>query len=161
MAMDKKKKLLFVIGKDHQMERIMKENSQMNPENTLVLQSYLPITSPFSDTMRDIILAVYKENVEEIFVTATEEENKKNIEAIFKKISEDKKLQDNIQTFDYLFKHCKPEFPERNIKEWLEGSGTLKNDVQTCVNVIRNHPLIPDHVKVRELFIDKTELAVF
>ena len=100
--------------------------------------------------MRDIIVAVYQENVEEIFVVATKDDQK-NTGDILNKIYENKELQEKIQTLDYLFKNCKPEFPEGSISEWLEGGKTLTDDVQNSVNVIRHHPLMPTHVKVTEL----------
>jgi carbonic anhydrase len=115
--------------------------------------------------MRDIIVAVYQENVEEIFVVATKDEQK-NTRDILNKIYENKELRKKIQTLDYLFKSGMPEFPEGNIREWLEGSKTLTNDGLNSVNVIRHHPLMPSDVKVKELFFDKeneklSEIGVF
>ena len=71
--MDEKKKVLFVIGMDHKLEHLIKQNTNINPENIMVLQRYEPVISPFGDLMRDIIIAVYQENVEEIFVVATKD----------------------------------------------------------------------------------------
>ena len=48
----------------------------------------------------------------------------------------------------------KSPYPEGNIGKWLEGGKTVTEDVQNSVNVIRNHPLMPPHVKVRGLFIE-------
>ncbi|MDR7000466.1 carbonic anhydrase [Neobacillus niacini] len=161
MCIDEKKKVLLVIGKmDQKMESIIKEKIKTDPENILILQSYQPVVSPFSDLMRDIIIAVYQENADEIIVAAAED-NKKNLETIVKKINENKESQKKIQTFDYLFKYCKPEFPESEIMEWLKGSVTFTDSVHTSVNVIQNHPLIPSHVKVREILSLKAELAFF
>ncbi|WP_051590875.1 hypothetical protein [Bacillus sp. UNC438CL73TsuS30] len=160
MYIDGKKKILFVIGMDQKIEGLIKENIKMDPENFLILQCFQPAISPFGDLMRDIILSVYQENVNEIIVAASEN-NHNNLEAIVKKINENKEIQNKIQIFDYLFKHCKPEYPADSIMEWLEGSGTFKDNVYTSVNVIQNHPLIPSHVKVRELFINKAEPAFF
>lgn len=55
-----RKKLFFVIGLNHKIEHILNENSNMNPENFLILQSYQQVISPFGDLMRDIIMAVYQ-----------------------------------------------------------------------------------------------------
>ncbi|MFC3885574.1 carbonic anhydrase [Bacillus songklensis] len=166
MYIDEKKKVLFVIGMEHKLERLIKQATNVNPENIIILQSYEPVISqPFDDLMRDIIVAVYQENVEEIFVVATKDDQK-NTGNILNKIYENKGLQEKIQTLDYLFKNCMPEFPEGNISEWLEGSETLTDGVQNSVNVIRHHPLMPSYVKVTELFIDKeneklSEIDVF
>lgn len=154
MDIDEKKKVLFVIGMEYKMESLINQKTNFKPENSLILQSYEPVISPFGDLMRDIIFAVFEENVEEIFVVAMKYEQKYPLN-ILNKICEDKGLQEKIQTLDYLFKHSKPEFSEGNISEWLESNKTLSDHVQNNVNVIRHHPLMPSDVKVMELFIEK------
>ena len=62
---------------EHKLECFMKADTNINPENIIILQSYGPVISqPFDDLMRDIIVAVYQENVEEIFVVATKDDQK-------------------------------------------------------------------------------------
>jgi carbonic anhydrase len=162
--MSEQKKVLFVIGMEYKIEQIIKENTNLNPENIFILKSYRPVISPFGDLMRDILIAVYQENVEEIVVAAAKDDQKTGINN--KKIYENKDLQEKIRTFDYLFQNCQPEFPEGSIKEWLEGSKTSTESVQNSVNILRQHPLMPSNVKVRELFIGNEtekplELAIF
>lgn len=152
MNMDEKKKILFVIGMEQNPERIMKKMTSLHPHNILILQCYGPVISPFGDLMRDIIISVYQENVEEIFVTVPKDDRKKTRE-IHKKIYENKGLQEKMQTLDYLFKNCMSQFPNGSIREWLEGSETSSNSMQNLVNVIRNHPLMPSNVKVTEFLI--------
>ena len=118
----------------------------------MVLQSYGPIITPFGDLMRDIIVAVYQENVEEILVVDTKDDQT-NKRDILNKIYKNKELQEKIQTVNYLFKTCKPEFPGDSINEWLEGSNTSTDGIQNMVSVISRHPLMPAHVRVMELFI--------
>ncbi|MDR7239678.1 carbonic anhydrase [Neobacillus drentensis] len=155
MSRDEKKKVLFVIGMEQKLERFIKEETNVNPENVLILQTYQPVVShPFDDLMRDIIIAVYQDHVEEIVVVATND-YQKNTGDILNKIYKNKELQDKIQTFDYLFKNCMPEFPEGTVSLWLQGGKTLKDSVQKTVNIIRNHPLLPSNVKVKELYIDQ------
>lgn len=144
------------MGMEHKLDCFMKQFTNMSRENIIILQSYGAVISPFSELMRDIIVAVYQENVEEILVVATKDDQK-NTGDILNKIYENKELQEKIQTLDYLFENCKPEFPEGSIHEWLVGSKTLTGDVQNSVNVIRHHPLMPTHVKVTELLIDKED----
>jgi carbonic anhydrase len=155
MSRDEKKKVLFVIGMEHKLERFIKEETNVNPENMIILQGYKPVIShPFDDLMRDIIIAVYQENVEEIVVVSTND-YRKNTGDILNKIYKNKEIQDKIQTLDYLFKNTMPEFPDVTVSEWLQGGKTLSDGVQKTVNIIRHHPLLPSHVKVKELFIDQ------
>lgn len=152
MVIDEKKKVLFITGMEHGLELFIKQETNLNPENTIILQSFgSEISQPYDDLMRNIIIAVYEENVEEIFVVAAKDEQKKNSD-ILNKIFENKELQGKIKTLDYLFQNCMPEFPERNIRDWLEGSSV---GVDHSIAMIRNHPLMLDHVKVSKLLIDK------
>ena len=53
MDIDEKKKVLFVIGMEHKMEHLIKQTSNINLGNFLILQSYGPVILPFGDLMRD------------------------------------------------------------------------------------------------------------
>jgi carbonic anhydrase len=155
MSRDEKKKVLFVIGMEQKLERFTKEETNVNPENMIILQTYQPVVShPFDELMRDIIIAVYQDNVEEIVVVSTND-YQKNTGDILNKLYKNKELRDKIQTLNYLFKNCMPEFPEGTVSGWLQGGKTLTDSVQKTVNIIRNHPLLPSNVKVKELYIDQ------
>ena len=155
MYIDEKKKVLFVIGMESELDSFIKKKVNINPENILILQSYGPVISqPFGDLMRDIIISVYQENVDEIVVVASKEDQK-NAGDILNKIVEKKGLQENIQMINYLLKNGQSPYPEGTISEWIEGGKTVTEDVQNSVNVIRNHPLMPPQVKVRGIFIEK------
>ncbi|WP_318504114.1 carbonic anhydrase [Bacillus sp. T3] len=152
MNLEEQKKVLFVIGMEHNLETIIKQNMNINPESSLFIHRDRPeALEPFGNLMRDIIISVYMENVEEIYLVSTQDEKKKE-KSILNKIYEKIESQEEIQTLDYLFKNCMPEFPDSNLIEWLEGSQTL-TDVQKRIDVIRNHPLMPSNIKVTELFI--------
>jgi carbonic anhydrase len=153
MNIDEKKKVLYVIGRDQNPESILKKITSLQSNNILILQCYGLTITPFSDLMRDIIIAIYQENVEEIFVIVSKDEQKGTRE-IIKKIYENKGLQKKMQTLDYLFKNCMAEFPKGSIRKWLEGSETSSNSMQNIVNVIQNHPLMPSNVKVNEFLIE-------
>ncbi|MDP4083223.1 MAG: hypothetical protein Q8934_01260 [Bacillota bacterium] len=153
MNIDAKKKVLFVIGMDQNPEIVTKEMSRLQGHNILILQSYGPDILPFGELMRDIIIAVYQDNVEEIIITVPKNYRNYSSET-FKKIYENKELQGRIQTLEYLFKNCLSEYPKDNIKEWLEGSEESSNSMKNSAGVIRNHPLMPSNVKITELIIE-------
>jgi carbonic anhydrase len=152
---DEKKKVLFVIGTELKLERFIKEETNVNPENMIIIQTYQPIVShPFDDLMRDIIIAVYQDNVEEIVVVSTNNYHKITGD-ILDKIYNNIELQDKIQTLDYLFKNCMPEFSKSTVSLWLNGGENLTDSLQKTVDIMRNHPLLPSHIKVKELYIDQ------
>ncbi|UOF92387.1 carbonic anhydrase [Fodinisporobacter ferrooxydans] len=158
MDSDENKKVLFVIGMDHDPEQFLRQVTHIHSENILLLQIYGPeISQSFSDLMRDIIIAVYQENAEEIFVVGTADDRKKPVDAqdLLNKIFENEGLQENIQTVEYLFKNCTPEFPGVTLSEWLEGSKTSTEGIRKSVEIIRHHPLMPSYVRVQGLLMNK------
>ncbi|MED4202507.1 carbonic anhydrase [Neobacillus mesonae] len=153
MQINAKKKILLVSGMEQEPGNIR----EMVPDTDLiVIQSYGSSISPFGDLMRDLIIAVYQEGVDEIFVVVANKGRKgESSFEMLKKLSENKAFRDKIQTLDYLFKNCMPEFPESSLMEWLAGDKETGNGGQSNADIIRNHPLIPSHIKVTELMINK------
>jgi carbonic anhydrase len=128
---------------------LTKLETNVNLENVIFLKSYSPVIShPFDDLMRDIIVTVYQENVGEI-VVVTPKDSHDTID-ILSKLDKSKELQQKIQTLDYLFKNTRPEFPGGTVREWLQGDRTVTAGIQKTLHIIRNHPLLPSHVTVKE-----------
>jgi len=160
MYLDENKKVLFVIGMDQTLEQLLQQVTNIHPKNMVILNSFGPVIShPYSDLMRDIIIAIYQENIEEIFVVGTTEsqENTVGKQNLLKKIYESERVKEKIQTLEYLFQNCMPEFPNVSVSDWLEGSKTVTEGIEKSVNIIRHHPLIPSHVKVHGLFMNREE----
>lgn len=152
MSIEKKKKVLFLIGMEQYRETFI---DKLNRENSIFLQCYEPVISqPFDDLMRDILIAVYQENVEQIVVVASKKDQKMKRDAL-KKIMENKGLQEKIQTLDYLFKNSMLEFPTGDIKEWLGEEKPIEDRVENTVHLIKHHPLMPSNVRVKEIWIDQ------
>lgn len=61
-------------------------------------------------------------------------------------------MKDKIQTLDYLFQNCKPEFLGGTVDEWLNENSS--DTIEKSVDMIRHHPLVPSYVKVRGLFVN-------
>lgn len=158
MKRDEQKKVLFVVGIEHKLETLIKQRMNIDPESILFIHHDRPEDlEPFGNLMRDIIVAVYMENVEEIYLVSSNAD-KKNEGVILDKIYERLGSEEEIQTLDYLFKNCMPEFPNRNLREWLEGSKS-KTD-REAADFIRNHPLIPSDVKVTNIFFENTRTVM-
>lgn len=152
MNLEKKKKMLFLIGIEQKQETF---KNMLSNENIVFLQCYQPfISQPFDDLMRDILIAVYQENVEKIVVVASIKDQQKK-RATLAKMLGNKGLQEKIQTLDYLFKNTMTEFTAGNVKEWLEADGSLKDRVENTVHLIQHHPLMPSNIRVKELWLDE------
>lgn len=155
MTKTEKKKVLFIVGMNLELEGFMKHATTINP-NSLIIQTYGPVISqPYGDLMRDILLAVYQEKVEEIVVVSFNDKQTNSLDTLLE-IYQSNKFKKEIQKLDYLFENCKPEFRDKNVLEWLEGGQSTNEAVHNSVNLIREHPLLPAHVKVREMYLEKT-----
>jgi carbonic anhydrase len=154
MRMPEKKKVLLVMEMEHQ--KFMKDKLIMDPETYYIFPCYGPILSPFSDYMRDILITVYKENIDEIKVVTTKNNQKKKGD-LFKSVLENEELREKIKIMNYLLENCQPEFSGGSIYNWITGSN--KDDSSVSVDIIRNHPLLPSNIKVQELCIDLEKLV--
>lgn len=134
-----------------EVESIIKEETKILPENMLTIKCFGPVISnPFGDIMRSIIIAIFQEKVEEIFVVGTSGEADRFI-------SIEGKFKSKIQTLDYLFQNSMPEFTGETINEWLNGKQNTGDNIKNCVKMICHHPLVPSTVKVRGFMIDNQD----
>jgi carbonic anhydrase len=158
MDLDKNKKALFLIDIEPGLEPFLQQVTNIQLENMLTIQSYGPVIShPYGDVMRSIIIAVYQENVEEIYVVGTKDKGTVSVDIQSLLYSDSKEMKDKIQTLDYLFQNCMPEFSGGKVKEWLEGKKNITESIEKSVDTIRNHPLVPSHVKVRGLIVNNKD----
>lgn len=157
--MEENKKILMIIGMEKQLEQTICRAANIQPENALVLKSVFPdISQPYGDLMRDIITLVHRNKAEEIWIVRDKYEQMAD-EDISDLLNRDKDLNDRMQTLEYLFQNCSPEFTQSSIDEWLSPSENVAEGVQKSVAAIRRHPLIPLHVKVKGFLIENSILT--
>lgn len=154
MTLDKKQKVLFLTDIENGLEPILQEVTNIQPENMLTIQSYGTVIShPYGDIMRSVITAIYQENVEEIFVVGTKDKGTAAVNIQTQLES----MKDKIETLEYLFQNCRPEFSGGSVNEWLNGKENGSDNIENSVNIIRHHPLVPSHVKVRGLMVNNKD----
>ncbi|WP_025026856.1 beta-class carbonic anhydrase [Caldalkalibacillus mannanilyticus] len=105
------------------------------------------VSHPFGSIMRSILLAIYELNAEEVFVIGHYDcgmgcvnPNKMKYKFIERGIPES-----TLQTIEYS---------GINLEAWLKGFDSVKESVKNSVNIIKNHPLIPENILVHGLIID-------
>jgi carbonic anhydrase len=150
-------KALFLTDIEPGLEPFLQQETNIELENMLIIQSYGPVISnPFGDIMRSIIIGIYQENVQEIFVVGTEDKRNVsiNLQSLFD--SESKQMKEKLRAMDYLFENCMPEFMDRSLKEWIEKrEENVAESVQKSIEMIRQHPLVPSYVKINGLIVNK------
>jgi carbonic anhydrase len=154
MNLDKNKKALFLTDIENGLEPILQEVTNIRADNMLTIQSYGTVIShPYGDIMRSVIIAIYQENVEEIFVVGTKDKRTPTVNVLTQLES----MKDKIQTLAYLFKNCMPEFSGGTVDDWLNGKENGSDNIEKSVDIIRHHPLVPSHVKVRGLIVNNND----
>lgn len=154
MSLNKNKKALFLTNVENGLEPILEKETNIQQENMMIIQSYgAHIAHPYGDIMRSIIIAIYLEGIEEIYVV--ESENKRD--STINILTQLDKMKGKIQTLNYLFRYSKPEFPGGTVEEWLNGKENDKDKSEKSVDVIRRHPLVPSYVKVQGLAVNNKD----
>ncbi len=154
MNLDKPKKVLFLTDMENGLEPILQEVTNIQTENMLTIQNYgIDISHPYGDIMRSVIIAIYQENVKEIFVVGTKDKRTAAVNVLTQLES----MKDKIQTLDYLFQNCMPEFSGGTVEEWLNGNENIIDSIEKSVDVIRHHPLVPSYVKVCGLIVNNKD----
>lgn len=107
------------------------------------------ITSPFGSVMRSLIVAIYDLNVNEILVIGHYDCGMQSLDS--KAIMEKMKNRNITQEKISLIESCGVDF-----EKWLHGFDRVDDSVQSTVDLIKKHPLIPADVNVFGLIIDPT-----
>ncbi|PGS99176.1 carbonic anhydrase [Bacillus anthracis] len=148
----KNKKVLVLTDIEHGIEPIIQQVTTSQQENMLTIHSYdSVIVHPYGDIMRSIIIAIYEENVEEIFVVGIEDKETSSVN-----LQTQRDFIKNNREIDYLFKNCMPEFSSDSLNAWLSGQENVSENIEKSIDMIRHHPLLPSNVKVQGFMIDKT-----
>ncbi|MFB5581936.1 carbonic anhydrase [Bacillus albus] len=148
----KNKKVLVLTDIEHGIEPIIQQVTNIQQENILTIHSYdSVIVHPYGDITRSIIIAIYEENVEEIFVVGIEDKETSSVNLQTQRDF----IKDNIE-LDYLFKNCMPEFSSGSLNEWLSGQENVSENIEKSIEMIRHHPLVPSNIKVHGFMIDRT-----
>lgn len=150
-CMNVNKKVLFLTDIENGLEPILQEVTNTPAEKMLTIQSYgAAISHPYGEIMRSVIIAIYQEDVEEVFVVGTKDKRTSTGHVR----TQLETMKDKIQTLDYLFQNCKPEFFGGTVDEWLDGNENRIVAIEKSVEIIRHHPLVPSDVKVKGLIVN-------
>ncbi|MFG6497155.1 carbonic anhydrase [Fictibacillus sp. UD] len=124
--------------------------SAMNIKNgdvKVVKSAGAVISHPFGSIMRSILVAIYELKAEEVMVIGHYDcgMSSVNPDKFITKMK-DRGIEDT--TLDTL------KYSGLDLKNWLKGFDSVEDSVKNSVALVRNHPLLPEGVKVHGLVID-------
>lgn len=118
-----------------------------NGDIKLVKNAGAIINHPFGSVMRSILVALYQLNAEEVMVIGHYDCGMGGLKADDMIINMKNRgvHQETLNTIEYS---------GINVKKWLRGFDNVQESVRNSVNMIKNHPLLPEGVPVHGLVID-------
>ncbi len=129
------------------MELLPKALNLKNGDVKLIKNAGATIVHPFGSIARSVIVAVYEFDADEVLVIGHYGcgMSSLNADKTIKKAMERGISQDVIATLSNA---------GIDIKKWLHGFDSVEDSVKESVELIKNHPLIPDDIAVHGLIID-------
>jgi len=104
------------------------------------------ISHPYGSVMRSLLVCIYELGIEDILVIGHYDCGMQNLHSdkLTKKMLEagiSQKAIDKVKS-------------EIDYEKWLSGFDCVEQSVMDAANIIRNHPLIPEKIKVTGLIMD-------
>ena len=124
--------------------------SAMNIKNgdvKLIKNAGAVITHQFGSTMRSILVSICEFDVDEVMVVGHYECGmcNENTDEMIEKIKEKGISEEVIETLERA---------GIDLKKWLHGFDSVEQSIKDTVDTIKNHPLIPENIKVHGLAMD-------
>ncbi|MFG6116363.1 beta-class carbonic anhydrase [Halobacillus sp. MO56] len=118
-----------------------------NGDVKMVKNAGAVITHPFGSVMRSLLVAIYELKADEIIVVGHHDCGMKHFdgENMMAKMKDQGVTEETFDTLSYA---------GVDVKDWLQGFERVEDSVQNSVDMIRNHPLLPESTPVHGLVID-------
>jgi carbonic anhydrase len=141
------KKMVILTCMDTRLvELLTKALNLRNGDAKIIRNAGAIITQPFGNIMRSILVAIYELGASEVLVIGHHECGMTglNSDAIMDKVRERGISEETIN----IVKHSGIQ-----VSRWLTGFDTVQEGVETSVDIIRNHPLLPRDIPVHGMII--------
>jgi len=142
------KKLVIISCMDTRLLELLPQAMNLKNGDVKIIKTAGAIVShPFGSVMRSILVAIYELNASEVCVVGHYDCGMSAIssEQILNKVIDRGISQEAIS----ILKHS-----GINLEKWLHGFGSVTEAVSSSVEMINNHPLLPENVPVHGLVID-------
>ncbi|MGM0847276.1 MAG: hypothetical protein ACQEUT_20145 [Bacillota bacterium] len=149
------RKSLVITSLNRDLEQFFLGITNKKTEDLMIINSFgAEITQGFSSIMRSIILAIYVEKIEEIFIIG--EKNSKeypiNEEMVFDLLEKEGIPSDIISTLDYI------KAAGSDLGTWLRGSQDIESTIRKNKDLIEKHPLTPKSIQIHGYIVDMNSL---
>lgn len=145
----KKRMVILTCMDTRLLELLPKAMNVSNGDVKIVKNAGALVSHPFGSVMRSILVAVYELQADEVLVIGHHDcgmsalKSDRMINTMKERGIKEETL--NILTYSGI-----------DLKTWLHGFDNVSQSVEHSVEVIKNHPLMPEGVPVHGLVIDPT-----
>jgi carbonic anhydrase len=142
-----KKMVVFTCMESRLVELLPKALNIQNGDVKMLKNAGAIIRKPFDSIMKSILVAVYDLQAEEVTVIGHHDCGMSHVdpEALVHKMADKGIKKETLATLEHAGIDFHDEF---------HGFDTVEESISQSVEIIRNHPLLPQHVKVHGLVID-------
>lgn len=151
------KKTLIITGQNEKLHHLFPVITNKKAEELIIINSFgNAISQPYDSSIRSILIAVYYENVEEVYIIEEKDSEECSIteDEFLSKIQEAGISREVTEAIEYIG------VVGDNLMSWLVGKQDMQTIVKENINWIKNHPLIPKNVSVYG-FIANAETSEF
>lgn len=144
------KKALVITDMNDQLLSYLPEITKKNTEDLMILKSYgSEITQPYGCMMRNVLLAVYRDKIEEIYIVGEHpSEPSMNKHELLSKIHAAGISNETIKAIEYF------NIVGNDLLGWLVGTNDVKETIRKNMELIQSHPFIPDSIHVYGCIVD-------
>gem|GEM_PF-76422 len=118
-----------------------------NGDVKIIKNAGATITNPFDSTVRSLLVAIYELGVEEVMIIGHTECGVQGMDsAEMQHAMRERGIPEHHIT---LMKHC-----GIDLDSWLHGFDDTESAILETVDLVRNHPLVPDDIVVKGYIMD-------
>jgi len=142
------KKMVIITCMDTRLVELLPRAMNLrNGDAKIVKTAGAIVSHPFGSVMRSIIVAIYELSATEVFVVGHHDcgMTSLNTDHVMEKAIERGISSEVIETIQHA---------GINLTRWLQGFEHVREGVESSVNTIRNHPLLPKSIPVHGLIMD-------
>jgi carbonic anhydrase len=145
----KKRMVVLTCMDTRLLELLPKSMNLSNGDVKTVKNAGALVSHPFGSVMRSILIAVYELQAEEVFVIGHHDCGMSALKSdrMVESMKERGISEETLETLSYS---------GIDFEKWLHGFDNVFDSVKHSVNIIKNHPLMPESVPVHGLVIDPT-----
>ncbi|KIL48292.1 hypothetical protein [Jeotgalibacillus soli] len=145
------KKALVLTGLSEKSHHLFPAITNRSVDQLVIASSFGAIISqPYGCMVRNVIFAVYSENIEEIYIIVEKDSKEHTVtgDEILSKIQEAGITKETIKTIEYI------DAAGCNLSNWLAGKQDVKKIITENIELIKHHPLLPKTLSIYGFITD-------